>query len=806
MAAVMFSSIQNAFAEDKYFYGDYSDPYGIWEHDSSWWPYGVPAAGDNVALTNDEWFSISLNSDTPILNSLSIGGSNYNNPITLRVYYGSLNALDQYIGNYGAGVLEQYDGVNKASYIHVGQYVLLGGTLHTDHMYVGNEGGEGLFRQYGGFCHVGHDPETNQFISNTALTIGRSFHSTGTYEFSGGDLYANRVVVGTRGGTGLFYQGQSGMGWPESMGVGTDLVVGEGAGSVGTYVCTFGDFRAERVIIGTGGGTGTFNQYDNGDCTVTNHLIIGEGAGSLGTYNLSGYGVANFYNNNNNAYTSIGYNGGSGYFNSQGDFATDYLCLGRNNGTAYTGAHSVGEFNQSSGDVDAYRLYLGFSSGAEGYYNQSGGTLDIDSDIYIGYAGYGEFCLSGTGSLRSRYMQVASSSDAGFYQSGGSVSILNNMYVGRYAEITGIYCLSGGSLTVPSEYIGDVGEGVFNQSGGTHTVNTSLTIGGNSSGIGTYNLTNSGILSAYREYIGSTGYGVFNQSGGAHTVTTDLVIGRKQNSSSGGGTGIYNLSGGSLNVGSNLNVQTDDGSAGTFNFSGGNVSAANLVNYGVFNVNNGGAPGDPLVVDSNVDNYGEFRITQAVVEFKDSFVNNNAFYSDPSQMTFNNLSVNSNGFIQAGADQYVVKGDFINKSAQASAWDTTNAQLLFSEGAHNVVFNGLDLGATETGYVNNFAWGDVSFNNGTFTLGQLNDGTWGALYTGTLSGLALDGASVTNIAGGSNIYYLAQPNAWLGGKTYSFTGGGQLRPVGVVPEPISSVLFLVGAGVFGVAAQKRRKA
>src|SRR3954462_6087390 len=85
--------------------------------------------------------------------------------------------------------------------------------------------------------------------------------------------------------------------------------------------------------------------------------------------------------------------------------------------------------------------------------------------------------------------------------------------------------MSGFALTTDVTQIGGNGRGVFNQSGGTHTLNlgdlklgaSELNMGGAGTGTGTYNLSGTGMLGAHNdEIIGGDGIGVFNQSGGTN--------------------------------------------------------------------------------------------------------------------------------------------------------------------------------------------------------------------------------------------------------------------------------------------------
>ena len=120
--------------------------------------------------------------------------------------------------------------------------------------------------------------------------------------------------------------------------------------------------------------------------------------------------------------------------------------------------------------------------------------------------------------------------------------------IGTYAGSSGTYNLSGtGTLTVKTnEYVGDIGTGVFNQDGGTHTLNSgnNLYLGYGAGGTGgTYTL-NAGTLSIPSgtggEYVGYRVSGTFIQNGGTNRVWgTGLHVGTLA-----GSTGVYTLNGG----------------------------------------------------------------------------------------------------------------------------------------------------------------------------------------------------------------------------------------------------------------------
>src|SRR5262249_55565210 len=132
---------------------------------------------------------------------------------------------------------------------------------------------------------------------------------------------------------------------------------------------------------------------------------------------------------------------------------------------------------------------------------------------------------------------------------------------------SGTYLMNGGTLTVASlERIGyTTGLGYFNQTAGIHTNSGgSLIIGTNS----TYSLSGTGLLNVPlgTEQIGVSAGGIFNQSGGTHSVGTLSSTGTllvRANSQ-------YTLSGSAvLNVFGTELVGYDSGDASVFTQSGG---------------------------------------------------------------------------------------------------------------------------------------------------------------------------------------------------------------------------------------------
>ena len=205
--------------------------------------------------------------------------------------------------------------------------------------------------------------------------------------------------------------------------LGSDLAVGDGAGSTGTYTLSgTGTFEASQSeFIGlSGNGTFTQNAGTNTiDAGATGGFDVGAFAGSSGTYNLNG-----------GALTS--------------------------NKSEYVGDSGTGTFNQTAGTnsiIGSNNLYLGFSNGGGvGTYAISGtGSLVTGGDIVVGNAAIGVGTLS--------------------IQDQASVSIANNLTINSHGTVN----LNGGTLRFNNYSV--AAGGAFNYLAGT------IELGGNQESI-----------------------------------------------------------------------------------------------------------------------------------------------------------------------------------------------------------------------------------------------------------------------------------------------------------------------------------
>ena len=563
-------------------------------------------------------------------------------------------------------------------------------------------------------------------------------------------------------------------------------------------------------------GMGVYTQTD-GSNRRTGNMYLGYNSGSSGTYNLSGGVIGKDISAvTQNLY--VGYSGDATFIQSGGHNGAENIDMGLNEGSTFTyvlsggtfgayyqeriGRNGTGTFIQTGGWNGADQISLGkgssyYMSGGEidaslyvnGNFYQSGGR--VDERISLSIAGEtASYELSGSGSVTAFHSSIR---DSGvFTQTGGehnaerSLRIDNGTY--NLSNETGAATLSVNTNNeYPSisqgEFIGIDGSGTFNQTGGDHTVGTTLgklSLGYNSGGTGTYNLSGERATSVLTvngdEWVGYSGVGIFNQSGGTHTVTDTLTVAANTGSS-----GSYTLSGGALHAGTIVNKDL-------FNYSGGELQA-NMTNTGTFNLSGPGV----RTVEGDVTNYGTVKVTNTIGQYTGDFINHGAYISDPTINIFNNLIVGEEGYLSGGRDDAFIISGFFENYSNNELWETSSSLLAFAgAGVHNLY------------QANDFHWGSLVLHDCTLSLSGAGD-----LYVESLLGLTINETGmVTNIlSNGSDIYYSSAYAPWLLGNTFSLMGGGSLiaynSTSAPVPEPTTMILF--GTGLAGLAAVGRRR-
>ncbi len=355
-----------------------------------------------------------------------------------------------------------------------------------------------------------------------------------------------------------------------------------------------------------------------------------------------------------------------------------------------------------------------------------------------------------------------------------------------HGSVPRTYTLSHGRITTANEYIGFHGAETFIQTGETNRVRDALYVGSYYSS-GTYDL-GGGRLIAGTEYIGysgsgyhgARGTGTFDQTGGTNS-TTNLDIGR---------TGTYTLSGGTLNAADIVNK-------GRFTYTGGSPIGGTIKNFGVTSVAGGGTETFNGAVTN--EKGGTFKINGTTVVFNGPVVQNGAWVTDPSVLTFkNNFTVGSTGYIAAGTgDQYDMYAGFFNNSTVTGNWNTQGATLDFlGTGSHS-----FDPGSSAL-----YKWGTLDVGAGV-TL----DLTGGTLYVNDIYGVIIgsDGKP-SNIFGGTGgitvVYgelFDTNDNPLFGGTGGTLTlDTGPVTGTGSVPVP--AAIWLLAPGLAGLLVLRRR--
>jgi hypothetical protein len=306
----------------------------------------------------------------------------------------------------------------------------------------------------------------------------------------------------------------------------------------------------DRYYVGLpGGGTGNWNNPLNWSATAGGT----GGAGVPGANDSAFIQDSDALNRNvlldvspTIAVLSIGNNGG-GMSTLVQNIGFDLTAPYENIGDASGPSSARGAYIQNGGTNAVTQLSVGAYTSEtfnNGTYTLNGGILNVQP-------------LAGAGTTSNPELVVGRSQANGtFEQNGGTINVVGFLIVGETRDATGFFRLTSGSLNVTGEEdVGYDGPGTFIQSGGTHIITASnslgLALGEFSGSAGSYFLSgnDSTLIVNGEESIGARGAGTFVQSGGSHLITGSLLIG---NAGIGGGT--LQLSGGSLSVASGMIV------------------------------------------------------------------------------------------------------------------------------------------------------------------------------------------------------------------------------------------------------------
>jgi hypothetical protein len=408
-----------------------------------------------------------------------------------------------------------------------------------------------------------------------------------------------------------------------------------------------------------------------------------------------------------------------------------------------------------------------------GTVNQSAGTHNVAAQLLIGgifngtnAASNGTYTLAGgtltVGNTTSGSLIVGDNAFGTFTQSAGSVTTYD-LALGKFSNGTniagtGTYNLISGSpsLTVRGGLtVGDAGNGTFIQGVGTVSFTqtngsflTGLTVGRTFGGSGLYQL-NGGSITApnfSNEVLGLNGAGTFNQTGGSNT-TYGLYLGYSSNGSNQAGTGTYNLSGGTLNVNQeyigifgNGTFSQSNGAhiiSGTLHL-GSNANGANPLSTGTLNLS-GGTMSVGSFVFAGDDGVATINQTGGTLTVG-------------TWLFVGNGNVGVNGVPHSGFANYTLSNGILNSPGQSVGYFGTNQSTLTQSGGTNNASNFITVG-------------DQPGNVGVY---NLQDGVINAASMN----VAWQGNGTFNQSGGTNNVTSIRLGHEVGGNgTYNLTGG-----------------------------------
>ncbi|MGD0138521.1 MAG: dockerin type I repeat-containing protein [Tepidisphaeraceae bacterium] len=562
-------------------------------------------------------------------------------------------AGEELIGDYGPGTFIQTGGTNSLdsySSLYLGVntgisgYYSLSSTSSASTLTVGNSeyvgyAGTGTFIQTGGTHTVGGSLYLG---ANTGASGIYSLSGTGLLSVSGTENIGDSDSTQPDGSTGTFTQSSG-----TTNDVTGNLYLGSYTYDHGTYnllggtLAITGSSGAENI---GNGGTATFNQSGSSVNTLAagDSLYIASFSGT-GFYSLTSAGTLTSGNNEYVGYSANGTFVQSGGTNTN-TAGSAWLYLGYTSGCS-------GNYSLSGGKVLTSAMSVGYGFDCTGTFNQSGGSLTASSFINVADQSFskGYYTLSNNGSLSTPFLAVGVGTDSvgSFVQTGGSAAVTNNLYVAGGSGSTGQYVLEGtGALTVSNDaYVGGNssgagGAGVFDLYGGaTATVATTGTLTIYNTTSTQVNLADSATLSV----------GSLNTSGNPSLfLGNQLSTGWTSGTLSITGTAGLTIGSGQP-LGSNLTLYNGE----VLNVTGPLTNDSS----NTFTIND-----TALTVNGGVFNYGTMDFTNGAYGlFQGTFVVHGIVNTDPSNVSFQNLTIESGGSFQTTAgDTITVSGNLVN--------------------------------------------------------------------------------------------------------------------------------------------------
>ncbi len=413
-----------------------------------------------------------------------------------------------------------------------------------------------------------------------------------------------------------------------------------------------------------------------GGTSAPSTLVLGYNFPSGGSYTLSGSGLLN------SQYEYIGYSDTGSFTQSGGMNA-----ISSASGSLYisSGYGGVGMYYLTGGTLSTAYEYIG--NGNNGYFTQSGGVHVVAAALNVGYYGYGEYDLSGSGVLSAQQESVGY---GGYFNQTGGTNVVSSLAAGngynlgggllRLGNLSGSgLTLSGGTMQVLAGFPGNYNfqtislnfpGGVLDTNGNTLTF-----YGAEFVGPGSLNKGGAGalILSGTQGYTGPT-----IVSGGTLELSNDFPT----SSFTATGGGILQFPGTKLNLGTRV-IQA---------MAGGTVDLQNAtVNGGSIFAMAGGTVLYQNVTLNNVYLFGpgtHILPAGGATTFNTTTINPGTIIQEAGSDAF--LDVTDRGTIAASGSLTIIGGIndgganlTVNGTADVSSWSNAGVITVTSSGLLN---------------------------------------------------------------------------------------------------------------------------
>ena len=553
--------------------------------------------------------------------------------------------------------------------------------------------------------------------------------------------------------------------WSAGYPAATNAIVNPNAGAfpnptILADAVTVGDIR----VNDTTAGTATVNQTA-GTITQTGWFRIATGAGGTGVFNMSG-GT----NNVTGGRVLVGENG-TGTLNVSGG------SMNFSGGEGFmlaANAGATGTVNQTGGVVNKTNGWFSIGGGGNGFYNISGGSLSATGDFNVADVGVSRGVLNVSGTA--------------------TVNSTGTLFLGKNAGTTGLLNVSAGTVNSNLFTVGggnnatNVGSGFATVTGGQVNASGELWVGqgGNSNGL--MNLSGGVVATNSWFAVGrqANSYGVLNISG---TGTARMTAGASRFFIIGslGGTGVVNMTGGTLEApnGGDLRLSEGGTGSGTLNLGGGIVKVDRIVDNGAtsYLYLNGGVLQPRMATTQYLEGLDSAIVGPggAIFDTNGNNVTVNQTLSAPTGAGVTSIPVTSGGTAYAAQPIIKITGDGVGASAIANmsggvitGITITNPGTGYTTASVSVVESGSTAAATLGAPVigaNVTTGGLTKLGNGTLTIGTFtnNDYTGPTTITaGTLSvGAISDGGFASSLGASPS----AAANLVFNGGALQYTGG-----------------------------------